>query len=40
MALRTQGVGSQFTQVVVVFDDDDAQMGRHSSNTTWVSVGW
>lgn len=39
VAFGPQGVGSEFTQVVVVLDQDDAQLGSHSSKQIWVSVG-
>ena len=40
VAFVAQRVGGEFTQVVVVFNEDDAQVGSHSSKQMWVSVGW
>ena len=35
-----QGIGREFTQVVVVFHKHDAQAGNHSSKQIFPVSGW
>jgi hypothetical protein len=39
VTLLREDLASQFTQIVVVFNDHDVQLGNHSSNRMWLVSG-